>query len=145
MKKLMLILVTLFTIHSVVMADNDVPVPLNQLPQQAQQFIKTHFTKSEISYGKMEKEWFQKNYDVIFTNGDKVEFDKNGNWKEIDCKHNILPTAIVPKAILDYVTQNHPNTKIKKIERDRNSYEIELTNGLELKFNKQFKAIRIER
>ena len=32
----------------------------------------------------------------------------------------------------------------RQIERDRHGYEIELTNRLELKFNKTFKLIEID-
>ncbi len=144
MKKLFLILVLLFALLGVVSAGNDIPVTMDQLPAGAQKFIKSYFPKSEVSFMKMEKDWLEKQYDVIFTNGDKLEFDNQGNWTEVDCKYTALPEGIVPKPILDYVAKNHPHTKIVQIERERKYYEIELTNGIELKFNSQFRAIEID-
>ena len=43
MKKVLLLLVCLFTLQTVVWADDDKPIQVNQLPQTAQTFIKTHF------------------------------------------------------------------------------------------------------
>lgn len=48
---------------------------------------------------KMETDWFDKSYDVIFTNGDKLEFDKKGVWTEVNCKYSAVPVAVVPEAI----------------------------------------------
>ena len=36
MKKLVLLLVCMFTMHTMVMADNDKPIQINQLPAKAQ-------------------------------------------------------------------------------------------------------------
>ena len=69
-------LVCLFTLQTVVWADDDKPIQVNQLPQTAQTFIKTHFPDNKVAMAKMETDWFDKSYDVIFTNGDKLEFDK---------------------------------------------------------------------
>lgn len=48
MKKVLLLLVCLFTLQTVVWADDDKPIQVNQLPQTAQTFIKTHFPLSLI-------------------------------------------------------------------------------------------------
>ena len=69
------------------------------MPQQAQQFIKQHFADSKVALAKMESDFFYKSYEVIFTNGDKVEFDNKGNWEEVNCKYSSVPTAIIPAAI----------------------------------------------
>ena len=41
----------------------------------------------------MESDWFDKSYDVIFTNGDKLEFDKKGVWTEVNCKYSAVPVS----------------------------------------------------
>lgn len=144
MKKLILLLVCLFTIQSVVRADDDKPVKIDQLPQAAQQFIKTHFADSKVAMAKMESDWFDKNYDVIFTNGNKVEFDKRGNWKEVNCKYSSVPVDVIPSAIQKYVAENYPDAQVIKIERDKKDYEIKLSNKWELKFDLQFNLIDID-
>ena len=32
---------------------------------------------------------------LIFTNGDKLEFDKKGVWTEVNCKYSAVPVAVV--------------------------------------------------
>lgn len=144
MKKLLLVFVCLFTLQSVVRADNDKPIQVNQLPQQAQQFIKQHFADSSVAMAKVESDWLDRTYDVIFTNGNKVEFDKKGAWKEVDCKYSSVPAAIIPTAILKQITATYPSVKILKIDRDKKGYEVKLSNKWELKFDRQFNLIDID-
>lgn len=114
------------------------------MPQPAQQFIKQHFADSKVALAKMESDFFYKSYEVIFTNGDKVEFDNKGNWEEVNCKYSFVPTAIIPAAIQKYVTTNYPDAKILKIERDKKDYEVKLSNRTELKFDLKFNLIDID-
>ena len=87
MKKLLLALVCLFGVTLTVSADKDKPISENQLPAAARQFIKTHFPKNKIAMAKQETGFFSKEFDVIFTNGDKLEFDGKGNWTQVSCKN----------------------------------------------------------
>ena len=73
MKKLVFLLVCLFTLQTVARADDDKPIQVTQMPQPAQQFIKQHFADSKVALAKMESDFFYKSYEVIFTNGDKVD------------------------------------------------------------------------
>ena len=144
MKKVLLLLVCLFTLQTVVWADDDKPIQVNQLPQTAQTFIKPvrfHFSHRHLIIGEMS---FDKSYDVIFTNGDKLEFDKKGVWTEVNCKYSAVPVAVVPDAIKKYVTTNYPDAKMLKIERDKYDYEVKLSNGWEIKFDMQFNVIDID-
>ena len=143
MKKLFLLLVSVFTMQ-VVMADNEKPVTFEQLPQAAQQFIKQNFSDREIAFAKVEKEWFDATYDVLFTNGDKLEFSKNGEWKELHCKFTSVPEKAVPAAIVKYVNSKFPGVKILVIEKDRYEYEVRLSNFWELKFDLQFNLIDMD-
>ena len=144
MKKLVFLLVCLFTLQTVARADDDKPIQVTQMPQPAQQFIKQHFADSKVALAKMESDFFYKSYEVIFTNGDKVEFDNKGNWEEVNCKYSSVPTAIIPAAIQKYVATNYPDAKILKIERDKKDYEVKLSNRTELKFDLKFNLIDID-
>ena len=86
----------------------------------------------------------ENNYDVVLNNGTKVEFDKNGNVTEVECKQEAVPTALIPKAINTYLQQTYPEYKVRKFEMKRNEYEVELNNGLEITFNKDFQVIDID-
>ena len=135
MKKLVFLLVCLFTLQTVARADDDKPIQVTQMPQPAQQFIKQHFADSKVALAKMESDFFYKSYEV---------FGKNGNWEEVNCKYTSVPTAIIPTTIQKYVTTNYPDTRVLKIERDKKEYEVQLSNRVELKFDLKFNLIDID-
>lgn len=137
-------LVCLVTFQVSAVADNDKPVSMTQLPTTAQQLIKKHFSKKKVALAKQETGLFEKSYDVVFNNGEKVEFDRRGNWTEIDCKMSAVPAALVPAKIAQYVKSTYPGTKILKIEKDDNRYEIKLSNRLEITFNSSFQVVDID-
>ena len=107
MKKLMILSAILITFCiNTACADNDKPITVTQLPQTAQQFIKTHFPKEKVAFAKLERDFLETTYEVLFTNSTKVEFYKDGEWKEVDCKYSTVPAKIVPAQIAQYVAQN---------------------------------------
>lgn len=117
----------------------------NQLPGTAQTFIKNNFASQQITSTIEEKEnIFSKEYQVILNDGTKLEFDKSGNWIEVDGNTIAVPLKIVPKSIHNYVTKSFPNTKIVKIKKTTRKYEVEISNGLDLEFNKKGEFIRID-
>lgn len=145
MKKLMILAVALLALGTTaVSADNDRPINVNQLPKTAQQFISQHFPNEKISFAKVERDFLEIKYEVVFTNSTKIEFLKNGQWKEVDCKFSKVPAAIVPQQIASFVTQNYPDISIIQIDRDKRDYEIKLSNGLELTFDLKFNLIDID-
>lgn len=145
MKQFITLTICLFAFFSTTKADEDHPIQVNELPKKAQEFIKQYFSKNSISFAKIEKDFWDKNYDVVFVNGDKIEFDKNGTWENIDCKYSEVPTTIIPKPIINYLTQHYPNAKVIQIERNKHGYEIELNNKIEIKFNLNFQVTEIDR
>lgn len=123
------------------MAGQDKQISIKQLPEKAQKFLAEHFADSKTAIIKMDRELFDTTYDVIFTNGNKVEFDKRGEWKDIECKYSRIPEGVIPEAIRSHVGKNHPGAYILEIDRDKRDYEIKLNNGLELKFDLKFNPI----
>lgn len=145
MKKLLLIITCLFCMTTTFgMADDDRPIRVEQLPAKAQQFIKTHFADSRIAISKVDTDWFDKTYEVIFTNGDKIEFNRSGEWKDIDCKHSAVPEAAVPEQIKNYIRTNYQGAVVLSLEKDKNSYDVKLSNRVELEFDKWFNLIDID-
>lgn len=125
-------------------ADNDKPISVTQLPATAQQIIKKHFSAKKVALAKLESGLFERSYEVVFNNGEKVEFDRKGNWTEIDCKMSSVPARLVPAKIAQYVKSTYPGAKILKIEKDDNQYEVDLSNRLEVTFNKNFQVVDID-
>ena len=146
MKKLVFLFACLFAMTLNVSAGNDKPIQVTEMPKLAQQFIKNHFANQSIAMAKVETEFMDKNYDVIFTNGDKVEFDKKGKWTKVDCEHSQVPQAIIPMAIQHYVAKNYPDAKVVKIEvTDRKGYDVDLSNGFDIEFDKKMNVRDIDR
>ena len=59
-------------------------------------------------------------------------------------KYGEVPAAIVPQQIRDYVAKNFAGRKIVSIDRDKRDWEVKLDNGLDLKFDLQFRLIEID-
>ncbi len=131
MKKLTIIFASLALMVSSVaaFAGNDRIITVAELPAVSQQFIKTHFAGVEVSYVKVDEEMFDKDYKVVFVNGSKVEFAKNGQWTDVDCKYGEVPAAIVPQQIRDRVAKDFAGRKIVSIDRDKRGYEVALTTA----------------
>lgn len=145
MKKLTFILVCLFTLcAATISADNEKPIQVSQLPAAAQQFIKQHFADRQVALAQVETKLISKSYNVVFSNGDQIEFDNKGNWEEIDCKFSSVPQAVIPAQIIKYVQENYTDATIKKIEKDRRKYEVKLSNRVELSFDLKFNLIDID-
>ena len=146
MKKIVFLFISLFAFNFVALAGNDKPIQVSEMPKAAQLFIKNHFADLSVAMAKVETDFLDKNYDVVFTNGNKVEFDKKGNWTNVDCEHTQVPVAILPEAIRQYVAKNYPDAKVLKIEvTDRKGYDVELSNGFELEFDKRMNVIDVDR
>lgn len=144
MKKMILVLACVFALVTNVSADNYHPISYSQLPHKAQSFLTTYFPDAKISLARKEIDVLELNYDVIFTDGSKVEFDRKGDWTEVDCVANPLPDGIVPTAITKVTKERYPAAKVTKIERDHREYEVKLNNRVELTFNKSMQLIDID-
>lgn len=143
MKKLVLFLLCSCFVKLAV-ADNDKPIAFSELPQPAQMFVKKYFGAQKVAMTKVDKDFLDASYDVVFTNGQKVEFDKKGNWKEVQCRNQAVPSAIIPPQILKYVESTYPQVNVVRIEKDRYEYEVYLSNRWELKFDMQFNLIDMD-
>ena len=144
MKKLGLIISAVFLTLGVACADVDRPISVNELPQKAQKFLKEHFSNREVSFAKEDPELLHKEYEVVLTDGTKIEFMSDGEWKSVDCRYGSVPVAIIPKQIKDYLAQNYPQAVVLGIDYERKQYEVRLNNHLELTFDQNFRLIDID-
>ena len=144
MKKFMFLLASLFVWNLSVWAGSDKPIAMEKMPSKAQQFIKQYFAGSAVAVSKMDSDFINRSYDVIFTNGDKVEFDRKGDWTDVDCQYSQVPLDVIPAPIHTYVSKAYPNVTYKKIEKDRKGYEVKLSNGWEWKFNRSFQVVDLD-
>lgn len=143
MKKFFLAVISL-VVAIPLFADDDRPITVDKMPSAAREFISRHFEGLPVAVAKQEGTFLLKNYDVIFTNGDKVEFDRKGMWTNLDCKYGKVPAAVIPQKIADYIARQYPGVEVLQIEKEDRRYEVELSNRVDLTFNSSMELIDID-
>ena len=118
--------------------DKEEIISTERLPEPAQEFIQKYFSNNNILQVKYEKDGREKRYNVLFNSGDRIEFYKNGEWTNIECIASEVPTGLIPQAINNFVQNHHPDKKITKIEKEKRYIEIQLSNDIEIRFNKSY-------
>lgn len=82
-KTILLLFVALITVSC---SARDKEISFEALPQQAQQFIKQYFPKTECARIVQEKDNGIIEYDVYLNDGTEIEFCTKGVWTSVDCK-----------------------------------------------------------
>ena len=92
---------------------------------------------------KIDKDWGRvSEYEVILTDGSEISFDKDGNWENVEVNNSrSVPSAFVPAQVRKVVAGQQPGQRIVGVDRDRRGYDIELSNGIEMKFDKAGKFL----
>lgn len=146
MKRIGIILIGLALMTNLACADNDkVTNNINELPQVSRTFLNNYFNGNKVSHIKIDKDLFLiDSYDVILTDGTSVEFNRDGEWKEVKSFQQNIPDTLIPAEIKQYVNQNYPSQKIMTVERGKRKVSIDLANGLELEFDLNGNLIDID-
>ncbi len=118
------------------------PIKQSELPKTAQEFLAKHFAGDNVRKAEKDQGRRGMEYEVDLTSGAEIDFMTDGNWKEVKAaKGNSVPSAIVPKAIAQYVSTNFNGQSIVEISRKRGGFEVELSNGTELKLTEDAKPM----
>lgn len=145
-KKILFAVVAVIGFATVASARDTYVRNVSVLPQAAQTILSNNF-KSKVSVIKIDKEIGRvSDYEVILTDGSEITFDRNGNWKEIEVGlKSKVPSSLIPKGISDYVNKNMRGQKIVGIEKERSGYDVELSNGIDMKFDKAGRFVRYDK
>ena len=136
MKKL--IVLGIFVLGLLMTGCSDKPVLPAQLPAQITAFIQQNFPGQTITFAKKDLELTGWQYDVVLADGTQIDFDTDDMWDKIQSPMtNPVPVNLIPAPIVTHLRANFPDAMILKIDKERSGYEIELANGLELKYNQQ--------
>ena len=114
------------------------------LPVAVTTFLNKYFPGTSVVGIDTDSEYGGLEYDVYLNDGTEVDFDRNNQWESVDCKVKAVPAAIVPAAIASYVKANYQSLPITKISNKRYGYDVEVSNGLELKFNANGQFVGID-
>ena len=119
-------------------------ITLAQLPEPAKTVVSTHFASAQVSYVMLEEEFLSTEYEVKFTDGRSVEFNKDGEVTKVDCQATEVPADLVPDKVRNYVRTSFPGAFITEWKRDDRGYKAELNNGLDLEFNSNLDFLRLD-
>lgn len=122
---------------------------IKELPQTAQDFINENYSSETVEEvdkkGRIERIYSDEMYEVEFTNGTTIDFDKNGEVTEIESDNGQeIPQSALPSAIANYIKSNYGNTTVTNWEKEKDKQEVELADGTELEFDASGKFIRID-
>ena len=89
--------------------------------------------------------------DYEVTLDDYTRIDFNGRlfgkpeWEEVDCRHaatpTMVPSTLIPAEIANYVSRLHNDLPIVKLSKKTRGWDIELSNGMEIEFDKRFNVV----
>lgn len=145
MKKLFLAFAMILGVMAVASARDTYAHDDSVLPEAARTTISKHFN-AKVSVVKIDKDWGRvSEYEVVLTDGSEITFDRSGNWKDIETAHAVaVPAAFIPDGVKSYITKNHPGTHVVGIDKEKSGYEVELSNGVDLKFNRNGQFVRYD-
>lgn len=118
--------------------DDEITVPVSDLPQNARTLIESHFSGAQAIYLSKNKVTDDDGtlYELKLDNGFEIDFDKDGNWTDIEGNRQQVPDALIPEGILSYVLSNYPSPLfIEGIDKESYGYQLEISNDLDLKFD----------
>ena len=121
-------------------ADHDQIINFNEMPEAAQALLKQYFADKVPLV--VTVDW--DDYTIVYDSGEKVEFDKQGNWKEINCRTSGVPVELIPEQIKSHINATFPGAMVLKLDRNRRGYEVKLNNGLEVEYDPTFQIIDID-
>lgn len=124
---------------------DDRAIPPESLPNSYRTFLNSNFSGEGIAFVKEDRDFLIKKYEVLLTDGTKVEFRINGEWKEIKRLGAPIPDCLIPSEAQRKVIELFPGSLIVKAEYERKRLELKLDNGYELEFDRNFMLIDLDR
>ena len=114
------------------------------LPKAAQEFLTKEYANNDWAIGKKDQGSRSLKYKVTLADGAEIEFDKDGQWKEIDGKGTQIGAHFIPNKIAQYVKANYAGQSFTKIDKSDRKIEVKLTNHVELEFTKDGDFVKID-
>lgn len=120
-------------------------IEFGELPSQAQTFVQTHFADKQIAAVYRDNDISDKDFEVIFTDGANIDFNKRGDWDEVEDRDaDGVPEDIIPAPIRQFVSDRHPGQYVVQIGKEGNKYDVELNTDIEIVFDKNGNFVRYD-
>ncbi|SMG43975.1 PepSY-like domain-containing protein [Sphingobacterium psychroaquaticum] len=122
--------------------DDDEVISEADLPALSKTFLSTHF--SGVNVNRIEKE--RDNYSVHLANRIEVDFNKEGEWIEVDGEDGVvIPTGFILPKIVAYVDDQYKDNDFNGIEKKLHGFDVDLVRGdIDLVFDKDGNFLRID-
>ena len=122
-------------------------ITAQELPEKAQSFISTHFPSDDFT--RVEKKATPDRdgsvYEINLSSNFEIDFTAEGQWVDIEGNEQQLPEGIVPVNISAYIADNYPDQFITGIDTEADAYEIDLSNDVDVQFDKDGNFVREEK
>lgn len=141
MKKILFVMSVVLISMACVAEDR--PIVYEQLPAPAKEFINANYPGEKVSYIVVDDDIVKPDYTVRLANGVEIQFENSGALEKISARTGV-PAAVVPVQIADYVKANFPDAVVVEYEIGRRDFSVDLSNGLELRFNGKFKLVELD-
>ena len=109
-----------------------IPVKTSDLPKNARTFLTKYFAGDNVRKAEKDQGHRGMEFEVDLQSGAEIDFRENGDWKDVKAAKQSLP-ALCPQPLPIMWQKNHKGQSIVEILRKRGGYEVELSNGTELK------------
>ncbi|MCA5005488.1 PepSY-like domain-containing protein [Sphingobacterium bovistauri] len=121
----------------------------DDLPMVSKSFVSQYFGSAKVISTIKDKESSSTfEYEVKLDNGVDIKFDNAGLWQDVEARNDrdALPiTSFILPSIVSYVTANYATVGINSIDREVNGFDVELTNDIDLEFDKEGNFIRVDK
>lgn len=143
MKRFLILMACVLGTMSLAKAD-DKPVTVDQLPQAARTFLNVNFPDDKISFATKDDDLIRPDFQVVLASGVMVKFNNAGDLEEIESRGKEIPDGIIPIQIVEMVKGHYPDVMITGYEVGRRTYEVKLSNRIELKLDRNFNVIEVD-
>ena len=141
MKKIVLLAIGIFA-AAVMASSREVPVTFDQLPSAAKTFVTENFPGETVTMA-LKDVHGRAEYDVRLSDGTELEFTHSGALKKISSRAGISE-KLIPDGIRKYVSAHFPGAGYREYEVGKRTYEVKISNGMELKFNRNFILMEVD-
>ena len=121
--------------------NSEVRIEITELPEQSRNFLETNFNGFQVNRATKDVSSFDEYYEIFLNNGITIDFNRIGEWTEVDGNGLSIPTSFIDEEIVSYINTNFPTFPIENIDNKPYGYEVDLINNTELRFNTSGKLI----
>lgn len=112
---------------------------IEDLPEEAQEFIQAHFQDYQLHDVYFENRHDDK-IEVEFKDDTRVFFESDGSWEQVQGGTLHVPPTILSKEVQAYLKVNYKGIPIDKVENKKKGVEVYLKNGYEIRFDEKGKV-----